>query len=86
MTITSDQGITIPNVLIYVNNTNIDNTRKAMKGDVWYMIAKKDGGYYPPFNIQQFESPYNPSSMDNSAKQFYLHLKTLPQFANAIDA
>ena len=84
---TNEYGVTINNVLIYVNNTNIDNTRTTMKGDIHYLIRKEDGTFYPPFNIREFRDiPYDYQSGLSPTKQFYEFLKTQEEFVTAADA
>jgi hypothetical protein len=87
MDITNEQGQTFKDVLIYVNNTNIDKTRASMKGDVWYMLAKGEKEFYPPFNIEEFANvPYDATLDVNPSKQFYAYLKTQAKFSSAVDA
>lgn len=82
----NEYGVSINNVLIYVNNTNINNTRTSMKGDVHYLIKKEDGTFHLPFNIREYiDIPYDYKLGLSPAKQFYEFLKTLPEFAGSAD-
>lgn len=78
-------GIKVSDTLVYVNNVTIDNSRKNMQSDVNYMLARADDGFYSPFCCKQFYAPYDPSLAESPARQFYNHLKTLPEFEHATD-
>lgn len=66
------------NAYINVNNIKIDKTYATA---VFYIFKKKNGQL---LNQKVYSFEYDLEG-PNPIKQAYLHLKTLPEFANAID-
>lgn len=77
-------GAEILESLAYVNNCNIDDSRKFMQGVVTLSLKSKLPDY-PTYNtLNYFNVPYNPELSTNPAEQFYDYLMTLPEFEGGV--
>lgn len=77
---TSFPGITITDCLAYVDNCNVLNTRNQMEGVVRRSALANVDNWQDLYTNSYYNVPFDSTSSDSPAKQFYTYLMTQPEF------
>jgi hypothetical protein len=77
--ITTNTGLSCTGA--YIRAEQISLNKNGMTVEVRFKV----GADSEPFESKNYEVPYDILG-DNPFKQAYIHLKTLPEFADAVDA
>ena len=76
---TSVHGLNVPDAY-----HRVENVQLAGKNSIFFQLRTYKDPQKPSFNTTAFDAPYDLEG-PNPIKQAYLYLKTLPEFADAID-
>jgi len=75
----TSEGLTAIDAYHKIENVTLQN-----KNIIIFNVKSYANIDFPEFNTKQFSCDYNING-ENPIKQAYLHLKTLPEFADAVD-
>jgi hypothetical protein len=78
------QSVTVPDTIIRISN--IKGNKSSCSFTVFYFIVNSEGGQEMIHEKSFWFKPSVSEGSENFIKQAYEHLKTLPEFADAIDA